>query len=207
MGPWAVWAIAQWVLDPKVLMLTRQTFYPSPAARLRMIASFAKALQIAGAEELRTDIIDSAGFSKMDEKSLDFRISEEVAKIVTSGLPDGQGNLTERVGFRKADFDPKKAVDNWSKALLGKIDREDDNELRTARLVTAAAVKASYKIVHVADEEDRTKYLSALRQNAPKRIAACFAKGVRAAPMLLEHRREPSLARIVLDASEEMLLR
>jgi hypothetical protein len=123
-------------------------------------------------------------------------------------LPDGRGVLASRIKFRETDFDCNKVVDNWSKALVGKTEREDDNELRTARLVTAAAVKASFEIAHIDGEEERLERISVLRENTPKRIAACFEKGVRAAPRTpLEERRGPALARLVLDASEEELLR
>ena len=207
-GPWAVWALAPWTLGPDAAMLTRDRYYPAPLARLRLIAVAAEALGLAGAEALRAELIGPLGTGGLsDQTKLDLRIAEQVGRFITVPLPDGEGSLLDRIVFRESDFTSDGVVDRWSAALSGDAQRADDHDLRTARLVCAAALKASHSAAAIDDPYDQKARLAKLRNEAPKRIAACFETAHRAAPQQTAMLSSPVLARLLLEANEEMLMR
>jgi hypothetical protein len=209
MGQWAVWAIAPWELTVDSGMTERRSYYPSPLVRLQLLAKMANLLKLPGSAALAAELgADPQPNQLPEETRRDLRIADEVAKLALANLPNGLGRLDESIGMRPANFTAGGDVELWSKALLGSGERSDDHDLRTARLVAAAAVQARYSVAHSRDAAAFEQGTETLRQQASKRIAACFEKETRAAAAIpLAGRKGPTLARLVLDATDEELFR
>jgi hypothetical protein len=213
MGPWALWALAPWVLGSDDFMVSRQKAYPAPLVRLRMLAAFAEALGLAGAGGLRQELlgpyagVPGAAKPNSPQTELDLRIADKIAGLATATLPDAATTLAQRMRFRADDFATGDRVDRWASALAGGAPVADEHKLRSARLMTAASVKACHEAAAMCDDGACDARLALLRQTASARIAACFEEGKRAAPAETRMHAAPGLARLVLDATTEMLFR
>jgi hypothetical protein len=206
-GPWAIWALAPWSVGPDATMVTRERYYPAPLVRLRLMARTAEALGLVGAEALRSELVGPLNDAiQSDETRLDLRIAEQVGSLICSPLRDGHRSLADRITFRASDFANDAIVDRWSAALSGGPPRADDHDLRTARLVCAAALKSSHDAAAIEESGEQEERLAKLRDETPKRIAACFETSRRAAPQVAAPSRGSDLARLVLDASEDALM-
>lgn len=207
MGAWAVWAIAPWVIGPEAQMLSRQRHYPSPVARLCLLAATAEALGLAAAENIRAQIIGEVAVTGGSaQQDLDLRAASAVARIVLMPAPGDVGQLTERTGFRASHFERDGTVARWSRGLLAAAPMVAEQKLRSARLMAAAASAASYAAAMLAEDHDREQGLKRLREASPARISDCFECGHRAAPADAAARAGPDLARLLLDTPDDRLM-
>ena len=204
-GKWAIWALAPWMLGPSSFVLARQRSYPSPLVRLRLLAAACDAIGVEGASALCDEIVGD-GVATVEDKrvELDLRVAARVGQHVLAALPDKMGALPDRVNFFAREHCDGQAVEKWAAALSGGPARDDNNELRTARLVAAAALQASHTAAQL-EPAAQADALAALRERVPARIAACFEKGKRDAPAD-SRPPEQSLAALVLGLGDEHLM-
>jgi hypothetical protein len=205
MGSGAVWTIAQLEFGTEALMNARRSHYPSARVRLNLLVRFAERAGLINTGSA----LESLGLRERIESTsaLDAAIAEEVSRLAVIQLPGQRESLAEAVAFRVSDFESGDAqraspVEEWSRALLGIRPKSDETELRSARLVTAGAVRAACDLARKG-EDDRSE-LAALCKAAVERIARCAEAGKRAAPAA-PRPAAGGLARRLLDATDEQL--
>jgi hypothetical protein len=204
LGPWAVWALAPWVIVPDSAMLSRDTAYPSPLVRLYLVGRMVEQLGLnAGGQLSALGICREAATTK--QSSLDVAIADGVAGLMVKPMGDCLDPLSLQLEFRKSDHDARDGdIAGWADCLLGRKTKQPVEELRAARVVTAGAVKAHHTLATGEDGATLRQKLDELAARAASMIAACHDKRKRA---LTDFRpAEPGrLARLILTAGEEDL--
>jgi hypothetical protein len=229
LGPWALWSIGQLEYGPASKMSVARRNYPAANVRLYLLAQFAAAAglksawdPLAGLGISEEQLTDPSRMTMQDAAA-----AREVAKLIKNELPLRQQTLAEAVTFDLADFQTQDGcgrppVDDWSDALLGKRQKTDEHELRTARLVSAAAVKASMEIAgrtidasshdppaaseHLTDDRIEVVRcnLEKLRDATVKQILASAEAGKRSAKFPMEQRGR-TFANHILQATDVQL--
>jgi hypothetical protein len=209
LGPWAIWALANWTLstaDP----LARQSAYPSPLVRLYLIGQMAKGLD--GVELILQSlgIVESAAVTA--ESQIDLKIAAEVAKL--AGQPFGSSTvpLAIHFDFRPDDYredsvdeERRSEIEQWTDCLLGVSDRQAVENLRAARLVAAGATRAHFRLSTTEDADFESRAAS-LAKRTREMLAACHEEGKRAAPPSFSQASTGGLAAALVQANPEELL-
>lgn len=189
-GPWAPWVMAQFELkDAKAMAVTRK-YYPPPVVRLKLLSDLADHYVPGEAARSAARLGLAAEFAAAEQSVKDFGFVRKVCEAITSAqLPDNLGLLQDFVTFRADDFDVKEdeqktgEVSKWAGALVKGWKKNDDRQLRTARLVAAGAAQAWAETMPLADAPRRREVAELLNQNAPARIRVNGEAGKRdAAP-------------------------
>ena len=182
MGQWAVWVMAQFEIQDEATMLKERSSYPSPIARLALLAELADAyVPGEGSKMLNQLGLNPKQMALDHPEATDLSFVEEVARAVRQPLPDGLGGLDNLLAFRAKEFEAAGEVDKRSDALLSKKPRDIKRELRKARLIAASASQAWAKIMQMTDTQERETAAGELRA-ALKDIIDCAPPDVRAAP-------------------------
>ncbi|HVQ36515.1 MAG TPA: hypothetical protein VMS31_03230 [Pyrinomonadaceae bacterium] len=179
MGPWALWVMAQFEIQDEPTMLVERSSYPSPLARLALLAELTdRYLPTEGAK-----MFDDLGLKEMAArypKARDLTFVKEVATAVVESLPD-EGKLENLLSFRKVEFEAKGEVEKRAARLLAGNAGVIQKDLRMARLIAAGSARAWSEIMKLPDLADRQAAMDKLPQALTDMIA-CAPPGKRAAP-------------------------
>ncbi|HEX5270944.1 MAG TPA: hypothetical protein VFW33_10670 [Gemmataceae bacterium] len=227
MGPWALWALGQFERGGDAEMVTPRGAYPSPLARLVLIAALAKRVGLSGTGRLLRQLLDARRLAtESAESRRDVRLAARVAAWVAAEPLPGDlgapGTLPQLLTFRAADYWPPfpdgvaardgradGPVAEWAAVLRGDEERPPKQELRAARLVAAAAARAWREIVQLTGAE-REKAVRAYDERAYATMIACYEPTRRGEEQVAPARdEEPGarLAGLLLRAGEEALFR
>jgi hypothetical protein len=157
MGQWAVWVMAQFEIQDNPSMLKRRTSdgYPSPLARLALLAALAERYGLAGTgilQLLGLDPLQMAASSAETKRDVEVFVPVVVDTIIKP-LPNDYGDLRKRVGFQNQDYKvsgPNQKggeVDGWSSALLKEKNKTVSKGLTHTRWITAGAAQAWSRIM------------------------------------------------------------
>ena len=191
MGPWAVWAMAQFETAETPIMTERRFVYPSPAVRLALLTAFAQRYA------LRLDNPVAVNAAE-PEFQRDLGYVQGVAGAITA-MPQIQA-LAGALPFLKSAYDRKKPdgtageVEQWSNHLLGKGNSPASNALRSARMIAAGSAQAWYEAFFAGAGNFPATALENLREITLVKIRGSFAPGVRSAAAAPARRRAPGAA-------------
>ena len=209
MGPAAAWALAQLEFGEAAQMTVTREKYPPARIRLLVLARMASQLGFSSADSILVPFgIDASQLAAIAASGTDGKIAESVAMLVRPVEKTAPARLAAQVGFRASDFEVKEAgltapVDKWAQVLRKTIHRPVENDIRTARLVTAGAVKAALEI-QSADGALMDEELEDLRSASLDLMAASSEKGTRGAVAEIRSEHVP-LARRLLEIPDEEL--
>jgi hypothetical protein len=197
MGPWAVWAIAQFEAADDQASAERRFVYPAPCVRLQLMAALVQQYGL-------TVEIPGAPAVLPEETLRDTGYVDGVARAIVA-IPRVQA-LAASLAFAKGRYLPKDEqgnigeVEQWSRHF-GKAQAglPAAGQVRSARMASAGAAKAWSETIFA---EDSTAARAALRQLSIARIAAAGPKGVRSAIAIAKRETEAgqSLLRTIRDA-------
>lgn len=152
MGPWAVWSMVEFEMKKASEMLDRRDQYPSPVARLSLLATTADQLGLDGTAALRgINLAQMAAASA--QATRDLALVPHVVKSTLAQLPLNAENgvtLERLTAFRAADYLPKGDVPGWTQALRGPQPLVSaSTSLRAPRLIASATLAAWAEITTV----------------------------------------------------------
>lgn len=170
MGPWAVWAMSQFEAAAPEEMAARRYTYPSPYARLKLLAAMADRFGL----KTETPELPAA---QPDELARDLSYVPAIAAAICS-MPQIDA-LAKALPFESSRFEKTRGdVGKWSSLLRGKNAAPPMQELRSARMCAAGAAQAWSETVFVNDSpEERAE----LRRLALENMTAAGPLGVRSA--------------------------
>ena len=164
-------------------MLVERSSYPSPLARLALLAEITDAYLPGKGSKMLDDLgLKPKAIAANHPEARDLVFVEEVAKTVVQPLPDNLGKLEDLLAFRKEEFEAKGEVEKRSAGLLAKKPGEVNKDLRRARLIAASTSRAWSEIMKMTDQVARQAAIEDLPR-ALKDIIACAPPGKRAAPV------------------------
>jgi hypothetical protein len=118
LGPWFLWAMVELELQPTQSMFARRAAYPSPAVRLRLLATAATRLGLDGEAALR-GLVPSSQEGPDGEVAIDLAAARQVVDAVLEVLPGLPTTLVDLCSFRTRDHQPGGLVDAWRDHLTG----------------------------------------------------------------------------------------
>jgi hypothetical protein len=148
MGPAAVYGIVQLELDEADKMLRGKAKYPPPLVRLGIMAAVAERLGLEVTTTLEPTGLDSASPPQ----------AAAIAALTDMALGDplcGQGPFGSLLGWDPAAFVPGGTVWSLREGLRARIPLRVRPGVRTARLLTSAAVAAWEEIAVIPDPRQR----------------------------------------------------
>lgn len=183
MGQWALWVMAQFEIQDDAAMLVERSSYPSPLARLTLLAEMTD-MYLPG-EGGR--MLDRLGLKPKEAaanhpEARDLVFVQEIARAVVQPLPDKLGKLDDLLAFRKEEFGAAGEVEKRSDGMLARKAGEVKKDLRRARLIAASTSRAWSTIMQMNDPVARQSALEDLPR-ALKDIIACAPPDTRAAPV------------------------
>jgi hypothetical protein len=182
MGQWALWVMAQFEIQDASTMLVERGAYPSPVARLALLAEITDwYLPGEGSKMLARLGVKPKEIAANHPEARDLVFVEEVAKAVVQPLPDNLGKLDDLLTFRKEEFEGKGEVEVRSTRLLEGRPGDANKHLRKARLIAASSASAWSRIMQMENPDARQTGIEKLSR-ALKDIVACAPPGTRAAP-------------------------
>jgi hypothetical protein len=213
MGPWAVWVMGQFELARPGKITTRATNYPSALTRIYLLAQFASRAGVGDPDVLLQDLgIDLNTAADTGDAHTDLKIAAKVALLINEPLPDDNRSLCEVIGLSLSDYQSEKglrqagAVEQWAKALTGEAPKQNDEDLRSARMVAAGAAQAWTMIAAMSSDSARKKATATLRAQAFPHMIACAEAGTRGASAPAAE-AGPSLGDILQNMTDEELFR
>jgi hypothetical protein len=213
MGPWAVWVIGQFELARPGKITTRAANYPSALTRIYLLAQFASKAGLGDADAHLTTLgIDAKASAETDEARTDLQIADEVASLINETLPGDGRMLRDVIGFKSSDYDPGDGlteagpVQQWADALSGKKKKQDEQDIRAARMVAAGSAQAWKLIGEMSAGKDRDAAIAVLRTQTFPHMIACAEGGTREAPAAKAAvAGQPSLSQIIQQMSDDEL--
>jgi hypothetical protein len=210
LGPWALWALANWALSAENL-LTRQAQYPSPLVRLYLMGRMAKGLD--GVERQLSSLEISETAAVTAESQFDLKVAKSVADLTGRPMGDSQDPLRILFEFRQEDYregsideEDRSEIEQWTDCLLGTRERQAVQDLRVARIVAAASVRAHFHLSTTLEKEALKKETSKLAVCTQGMLTAWHAEGKRAAPPSFRGTLIGGLASALTQAKNEDLL-
>ncbi|HKU77101.1 MAG TPA: hypothetical protein VJR02_24530 [Pyrinomonadaceae bacterium] len=211
MGQWAVWVMAQFEMKDREAMQARREDYPAPIVRLDLMAKFVDTyIPGEGTNIIKKlaldDEITAAGSTVPDLKA-----TQIVCDTLTKPLPYGLGKFDDLLNFRAAEFQVSAnslqtgEVDQWSRALKGTLAKNNDQALRTARLIVAGAAKAWAEVMEDNEAKTREKTTLKLHKNTVDRVLRNGEKGTRSIQSKAEAPPGVELGKILLAADPSQL--
>jgi hypothetical protein len=192
MGPWALWAMAQFELGSEELMRQRRAAagYPSAVARLELMRQLADALSPVGMT-FGSKVAETIGVSlAANERSTPAELQDRaVAAALAQRLavtPLGiHGSLADAVGYKSADHEEpvaegKGEVALWAGTLTGRFNRHPKRKLYEARYIAAASARAAAEATLDDTDAARKTFNDSLRENTFTKIVASKVEGTRA---------------------------
>lgn len=223
-GPAAVWSLAYLDRGSAAAMDEPRPMYPPANVRLILLALMAGHAGLKDSWSAFDPLqIDSAKLRAQVLAGGQAGVAGKVSSLVNMELPGRGETLAEAVSFRAKDFEASGAgvrsdVEQWQLALLGELQKANESDLRTARLVAAGTVGAAREIEKRnggKEEQDKTKRelqqqkagnaIRELCDTAFNRIVACAVPDTRAAATKRVEVTHRSLASRLFDASKEEL--
>jgi hypothetical protein len=210
LGPWALWSLANWALGPKDFVARQpDSLYPPPLVRLYLIGQMAKGLD--GVEGLLSALGVAEVAAVTEQAMRDLAIARAVADLTLEPLGDSQDPLGTHFDFRKSDYlesanneQNKSEIVQWTECLLGIHERSAVQDLRAARLVAAAAVRAHYHLSTTLEGKPFQEIDLATRTR--KMLVNCHEEGKRAAQPLFQQVPVGRLASVLVASREEDLI-
>jgi hypothetical protein len=148
MGPAAVYGIVQLELDDADKMMQGKAKYPAPLVRLGIMAAVAARLGLDVTAALEPAGLDIASLSQ----------GTVIAALTDDALADplsGRGPFGTLLGWDQAAFAPGGMIDALRGGLRNQIPLRVRPDIRTARLLTSAAVAAWEEVSRIADARQR----------------------------------------------------
>ncbi|MFY9928202.1 MAG: hypothetical protein WAK82_09385 [Streptosporangiaceae bacterium] len=148
MGPAAVYGIVELELDDADKMLRGKAKYPPPLVRLGIMATVAGRLGLEVSAALEPAGLDLAGLPQV----------ATIAALTEAALADplcGRGPFRQLLGWDPAAFAPGGTIDSLRDGLRDLIPLRIRPGIRTARLLTSAAVAAWEEIASMPDPRQR----------------------------------------------------
>jgi hypothetical protein len=189
MGPWAVWAMAQFEAADDEASARRDIVYPAPCVRLQLMAALARQYGLVAE-------IPAAPAVLPEETARDAVFVDKVAEAIVSA-PQIQG-VAASLAFSKWRYEPRDEegrfgeVEQWSRHF-GKAQAglPASGQVRSARMAAAGAAKAWSEGIF---EDDSEAARIALRDLSIQRIAAAGPRGVRSATAIARPRGEVGMS-------------
>jgi hypothetical protein len=181
MGPAAVYGIVQLELDDADTMLRGKDRYPPPLVRLGIMAAVAGRLGLDVSSALEPAGLDG------EPAGLDGVILPQAAAIAAlteAALADplcDRGPFEDLLGWDAGTFAPEGTVWALREGLRNRVPLRVRPEVKTARLLTAAAVAAWEEIADIADPGQREDSRSELADRFPLTVVEGREEGTRAA--------------------------
>jgi hypothetical protein len=176
MGQWAVRAMAELELARSQTMLQPRALYPSPLVRLRLLAETAARVGLDGSQVLRQAGLRSDGAAHANP---DLARVQCVVGVVMGTLPGLSVTLRQLCAFRADDFRAGGAVERWSAALRGRLDRSPEETLRAARVVASASLAAWSEIACIEADDVRAAARADLAERTRELVARSREEGTR----------------------------
>jgi hypothetical protein len=192
-GPWASWALAELVWDTDRLMLDdTHPRYPAPLVRVQFMSEIAAALGVDPAPAFRglkpADLLTGVPVAIRGGRDLrqtavdDVARAAAIAKSALGPLDNVTHPLATLCAFDAGEFSAANAdVTLWAKALRGTANMAIHQDLRSARVVLAASVRAWAEIAELTDDEERDKEREKLKTATLETIVASREEITRAA--------------------------
>jgi hypothetical protein len=207
MGPWAVWALAQFEFTSRQQMIQRRGQYPSRVVRLQLIAEMAQSYGLP-ARELLSELDISLGAEPDDPKEL-MRDLESIPGLVKAirSLAELEAMVLP-IQFSAQKYSLKRVADvsgqnvsgeveQWSHHLVESGPRPPSTNVRSARMAAAGVAHAWHELVFLSNSEPDKARLNLLRTAATAAIAGAAEPSVRAAAGMTSTGKEPG--RVLLD--------
>src|ERR1051326_5707945 len=187
MGPWALWAMAQFEIATDATMRQRRTLsgYPSAIVRLDLLRRLADAYSPPG-RKLGTEVaqtlevsLDPAADATVEEQR-DRTVAKAVADRLATEPLGAAGKFDVALKFNAAVYADGGDVALWAGALSGKNGRVPLKKIWEARYIAAASAKVVSEKVLQKDEE-RVTFRRTFSEKTFGMIAASAVEGTRAA--------------------------
>lgn len=188
MGPWALWAIAQFELASEKTMRERRAEfgYPSALVRLRFLQHLADALSPEG-KQLGTAALTALGDPTLvsaqpvtaGEKN-DHAIAAALATRLAAEEIGPRGSLTKTVGYDGTAYAEKGEVELWSRTLVGELGRAPKRKLEEARHIAAASAR-TVALRTFDDDAARATFMTSLTDATFQKIRDSAVEGTRGA--------------------------
>jgi len=174
MGPAAVYGIVQLELDDADKMLRGKAKYPPPLVRLGIMAAVAGWLGLEVTAALEPAGLDVANLPQ----------AAVIAALTDAALADplsGRGPFRSLLGWDPAAFAPRGTIWSLREGLRNRIPLRVRPGIRTARLLTAAAVAAWEEVAGIGDPRQREDSRSELAGRFLPAVVDGREEGTRAA--------------------------
>ncbi len=174
MGPAAVYGIVQLELDDTDKMLRSKAKYPPPLVRLGIMAAVAGRLGLEVTAALEPAGLDVANLPQ----------AAVVAALADAALADplsGRGPFGSLLGWDQAAFAPGGTIEVLRDGLRNRFPLKVRPGIRTARLLTSAAVAAWEEVARIPDPGQREDSRNELAGRFLPAVVASREEGTRAA--------------------------
>ena len=202
MGPWAVWAMAQFEAADDQASAERRTVYPAPCVRLQLMAALANRFGLV------TEIPEAPAVLPA-ETARDSAYVDTIADAIVAA-PQIE-TLAVSLSFSKGRYEPKDEagsfgeVEQWNRHF-GKAQAglPASGQVRSARMAAAGTAKAWSETIF---EDDSASARVALRDRSIRRIAAAGPEGVRSATAIAKKEGEAGKSLLQTVREADRLLR
>lgn len=149
MGPWAVWSMMEFEMKKASAMLVRRDQYPSPVARLSLLATTADQLGLDGKAALRNLNLAQMAAGNV-QATRDLALVPHVVASALAQLPGNTATLAQLTSFKVDDYRPGGDVPAWTQALRGPQPLASASvSLRAPRLIASATLATWAEITTV----------------------------------------------------------
>jgi hypothetical protein len=163
-GPWGIWSMVEQDLADERTMLAHRDAFPSPVARLELLATAAAELGVDGhaglhgvdPRRLATDVAGTA--------TSDVAVAPRIAVRALGHRLGGLGTFAELFAFAPSDFRPGGSVDRWARALRAPDWFAREPLVRSSRVIACGAVAAWSEVAAIADAAEREDARAMLRE-------------------------------------------
>jgi hypothetical protein len=207
-GPWAVWAMVELELtDDRAMLAGNRARYPSPVARLELLAVAAGSLGLDGRAGLRgldpRSLAAGGDGALLEHAAEDVALAARMAAAALGHRLGGLGTFAELYAFDAGDFRQGGAVDGWAWALRRPGLLFPEQSLRAARLLVCGAIAAWSQVASNPDAAERSDARAGLREALLPMLAQSREEATRAA----EPSTLPDLGNLTQDLTKLLLER
>ena len=174
MGPAAVYGIVQLELDDAAKMMQGKAKYPPPLVRLGIMSAVAGQLGLEVTAALQPAGLDVASLPQAD-------VITALAAAAWDDPLVGRGPFRSLLAWDGGAFAPGGLIDVLREGLMNRLELRVRPDIRTARLLTSAAVAAWEEVAGIADPQEREDKRNALAGRFLPAVVAGREEGTRAA--------------------------
>jgi hypothetical protein len=180
-GPWGVWVVVELELtDDRAMVASNRARYPSPVARLGLLAEVAGTLGLDGRVALRE--VEPEKLAAGDPTATaDLDLTSGLAVAALGHSLGGLGTFGELYAFDPNDYRPGGTVDHWARALRSPALLFPEPTLRAARLIASGGIAAWSEVAALPDLGERAEAREALRDGLLGVLAQSREEDTRAA--------------------------